>query len=96
MKYIKHPIKITEAGRKVLRARLSLRETQKEFAERMRVHSMTISNWELGRVTRLSRIYREILDAIIERLRAEGKLLPDEAITVTLKGEVEKRGRVIT
>ena len=94
-KYLKHPIVPTELGRRVLRARLSLRETQKEFAERMRVSNITIYNWENGRTERINKIHREMLDTLIKQLKAGGIYMPDEAFQTVYRTQMESRGNAL-
>lgn len=79
----------------VLQVRLSLRETQSEFARHFQVSKTTVYMWEKGRSKRMQRIYRHILDTLKERLQAEGRLLPDAAITVMFKEEVERLNGVV-
>lgn len=90
--YIRHPIKPTELGQLVLRARFSERETQAKFAARFRVSTTTINNWERGKTSRIQKIHREILDSLVSRLRREGRLLPEPILTTILIENVEKDG----
>ena len=89
-KYIKHDARPTKIGIAVLRARLSLRETQEEFSDRFRVSKTTIHKWERGYVTRMQRVYQEMLDALLKRLQAEGRLLPEAVVQTIFKDEVNE------
>lgn len=75
---IQHPMRRTPNAERVLRARLSLRESQVIFAKRFRVSNITVHKWETGKTPYMQKIYQEILGALIERLQAEGRYLPTE------------------
>lgn len=79
------PAVLTELGVAMLRARLSLRETQAEFAKHFRVTVKTVNNWERGRSTRTPAIYTEILAKIIAQLQANGQLLLEEQLQAILR-----------
>lgn len=93
--YIKHPLKPTAVGRAVLQARLSLRETQPEFAKRFKVSHMTIHKWETGKVEHLHRIYRHLLDALVAHLKANGQWMADDILTTVYRTELENKGNAL-
>ena len=64
----------------VLQARLSLKETQMEFANRFRVSAVTVHKWEVGKVDRMHNIYKEILKGLIKGLEANGQLVPRDLL----------------
>lgn len=86
---LKHPIRRTELSEKVLRARLSLRESQTQFAQRFRVTKLTVHNWESGKVLYMQQIYKEILAALIGRLQNEGRYVPVEMYEMFLADKSE-------
>ena len=94
MKYIKHPLKQTEIGMATLRCRLSLRETQNEFAKRFMVTPVTVHNWETGKSQFIQKIHRQILVTLLEKLKKEGLYLPEPVFTAIYRAEFEKRGSV--
>lgn len=77
--------KTTRLAFDTLQARLSLKETQLEFATRFRVSRGTVNKWENGVVEHTQRIYREILLSLLARLKAEGRLVPDELVYTLFK-----------
>lgn len=77
---------ITPMGLTVLRARLSLRESQAQFAIRLHVTTRTLTNWETGRFEPQP-IYRAILERIIAQLRMQGQLLPEETVRQLLRAD---------
>jgi DNA-binding XRE family transcriptional regulator len=93
--YLRHPVKMTDVAYKTLRCRLSLKETQTQFAKRFRVSVTTIVNWETGSVENMSRIYEEIMDSLTARLAEQGRLMPDASIRVLFKEEMERVGDAI-
>lgn len=76
----------------MLRARLSLRETQKEFADRFRVTIVTVHNWESGKTQRIQAIHQEILNKLYLRLKDEGRLMDENAFQSLYRTEIERRG----
>ena len=84
--YLNNPIVQTDLARKVLRARLSLRETQTEFGGRFYVTRITIHNWETSKSNRLQTVHKLILESLLRNLKAEGRLI-DEAILDTVTRE---------
>lgn len=93
--YVRHPIKPTKLGVMCLRARLSLKETQPQFAQRFMVTPVTIHNWESGKSERINAIHQKILDTLIETLRREGRYLPEPEMTVIFKEKLEKKGNAL-
>lgn len=85
----------TETAASVLRARLSLRETQVEFAKRFLVTPVTIHNWETGKVSRMQNIHKKVLEELIKNLKKEGYYLPDEVFTTVFRSELAKHGNAI-
>lgn len=94
-RYIKHPIKPTELSRKVLKARLSLRETQPEFAKRFMVSHITVHNWETGKTRHIQRIHKEILANLLKKLQNEGRLIDDSVLTSIYRTEMENKEYVV-
>ena len=93
--YIKRPLIPTELGAKCLRARLSLRETQTEFAKRFHVTKMTVQHWESGKTIRIQQVHKLILEAIVFNLKRDGHYLPEEVMTTVFREEVEKKGNAL-
>lgn len=93
--YIKRPIVPTEIGAKVLRARLSLRETQSEFAQRFHVTKMTIQHWESGKTLHVQKVHKIILEALVRNLQRDGHYLPQEIMTTVYREVVEKKGNAM-
>lgn len=89
--YRKHQIRRTVNGERALRARLSLRETQEEFAKRFLVSPITIHNWETGKTTHMQGMHKRILEVLVERLKAEGRYMPQEAYETILRTSQEQR-----
>jgi transcriptional regulator with XRE-family HTH domain len=89
---IKHPLIATELSRKTLRARLSLRETQEEFAARFMVSRVTVHNWETGKSFRMQNIHRRILDVLLKNLAAEGRLIDDSIFDTIYRENVASKG----
>jgi transcriptional regulator with XRE-family HTH domain len=90
--YMTHPYRVTPYGMLVLRVRLSLHETQDEFAQRFRVSKNTVSNWERGFTRYPQKIHKEILDMLFHNLGRENKLIPQEQVLVLLREALEARG----
>lgn len=89
---IMRPVRATDIGMRVLRCRLSLKETQDEFAARFRAAGVTISRWERGDVETIHAIYREILDGLESKLKDEKLLVPMELVEIVYKTVLKKRG----
>ena len=89
LKTIRHkrPIYRTELGLRVRQARLSLHETQPEFAKRFMVNVMTIHNWESGRSEFIRPINRHLLTSLLTRLQTEGRLINDDYVRGLLEKE---------
>lgn len=92
--YLTSNFRPTLLSKKVLQARLSLRETQREFSERFLVTPFTVHNWETGKTEHIQKIHRTMLDALLSRLKSEGRLL-DESIFVTIYREQTERKNVL-
>jgi DNA-binding XRE family transcriptional regulator len=92
--YITNPIRVTQLGTQSLRARLSLHETQAEFANRFLVNRFTIGRWETGGTARCAKIHQAILDKLIRRLADEGHLIPEEQVLVLFREAIERRGNL--
>lgn len=90
--FLKNPIRFTELGVKVVQTRLSLKETQKEFANRFMVSPVTIWHWERGKVDAMRRIYKKILDRLHADLAAQDRLLHRDVVLVLFKEDVERSG----
>lgn len=71
---------ITALSLAMLRARLSLRESQAQFAKHFLVTIKTINNWERGRTARAMPIHLAILEKIIGQLKDQGQLVPDDIL----------------
>lgn len=74
---------------------MSLRETQEEFGKRLRVRGLTIHRWEAGKTGRGRRIYEELLNALIGRLRQEQRLLPREFIEHDYERDFARSGNAL-
>lgn len=87
---------MTPLGFKVVQCRLSLKETQEQFAERFRVTTATVCKWERGGVEVTHKIYTEILDLLHKRLKQEGRLISEYLIkqifsdTMSTDGDASK------
>lgn len=93
MTQLKHPIRLTDFGFDCLRARLSLMETQAEFARRFLTSRRSIINWESGATLEpQAKLHRHILNRLIHNLDAEGKLMPREAVLIMFRESQERRG----
>ena len=92
MTSIPHPVRVTPLAVGALRARMSLHETQTEFAKRFRVSRETICNWETGKTGRAQVIHQEILDAIMRNLQSEGKLISKDQVMHLFREVIDKRG----
>ncbi len=90
--YLIKPIKLTEAGFKVVRARLSLQETQQVFANRFMVAKETVHRWEVGRIERFGKMNGLILDTLMDKLDREGRLLPPEVVRMMFREQIEDKG----
>lgn len=88
--FLRYPATPTKLGFAVLRVRLSLRETQAQFANRFRVSSTTVWKWEKGKVKHMQRIYRELLAQTEGQLKASGRLLPEQLVEILFKEELER------
>ena len=84
---IKNPIKPTDIGLMVMRTRLSLRETQAEYAKRFHVSVKTVGNWETGRVRDILPIYKAILFRLQEQLQRQGQLMPEDMLLAIVRQE---------
>lgn len=93
--YLKHPIVPTELGRRVLRARLSLRETQTQFAKRLRVTPVTVHNWESGKTENIQPVHQEMLDGLTAQLKKMGLYMSDEVFISHYQTKIEKRGNAL-
>jgi len=87
--FLRYPPTATRLGLTVLRVRLSLRETQVQFARRFRVSPTTVWKWETGRVEHMQKIYKELLTGFEKELVASGRLLPEQFVEVLFKRDVE-------
>ena len=85
----------TELGKKVLRLRMSVRETQEEFAERFRVTTLTIHNWECGKTEKIQKIHKEMLDTLVKQLKHEGRYMPDDLFSIIYRTQIESRGNAM-
>lgn len=92
--YIRHPIIPTKWGINCLRARLSLGETQTEFAKRFMVQLCTVNNWETGKTKDVNAIHARILSTLIERLKKDGMYMPEPEITTVVRQRLERKGAV--
>jgi transcriptional regulator with XRE-family HTH domain len=88
--YRRNPYRVTEGGVKVLQCRLSLRETQSEFAKRFKVSRMTLHRWENGQTITFHPIYRDILDLLWNRLKRDNMLLPEPVVTTVVRETKER------
>lgn len=86
---------MTPVGVDALQTRLSLKETQSEFASRFRVTPLTVHKWETGKVERMQRIYREILADLKLSLEAKGQLIPKDVIIVFFREDAELRNALL-
>lgn len=93
MPNIKSIPKPSPHGLAILRTRLSLRETQAEFAKRFHVTMKTIGNWETGRVVAMLPIYQALLDRLVEQLAKQGHLIPLELIQEWLRKQQDAASR---
>ena|ERR1051326_1205406 len=84
----------TELGRLALQVRMSLRETQAVFAERFMVNWITVSRWETGKTRGCSRVNHRILLNLRERLKAEGRLLPESVFDTFYNEELERKNEL--
>lgn len=89
---LKHPLIATETSRRVLRARLSLRETQTEFAARFLVTRLTVHNWETGKSVRMQPIHNRVLDSMLQNLKEQGRLIEDALFETMYRETAESRG----
>src|SRR6266699_3444912 len=94
--YARKHIKIipTQHGKETLWARLSLRETQTEFAKRFMVGWLTIHRWETGKSKTSGRIHRQILKTILKKLHDEGRLMPHEAFETFYREEINQKEEI--
>lgn len=92
--YLKHQIQPTALAQKIFRARISLRETQSEFSNRFRTTVSTINNWETGKTKFIQRIHLAILDSIEQRLKHEGRWLPEDLFIIAWKLKLERKNYV--
>ncbi len=90
--YLKTPFKPTTLSKRVLRARLSLRETQKEFAARFMVSHITVYSWEHGRTSKIQPIHERILANTLSNLAANGLLMASELFDTIYRTEIERKG----
>jgi len=87
--------RITPLSIKCLQCRLSLRETQAEFAKRFKTHRVTIVKWENGAIETQHPLAADLLDRLWHKLHQEHKLLPEAAMVTILRQNQEnylKRG----
>jgi transcriptional regulator with XRE-family HTH domain len=94
-KYLKHPITPTKLGIQCLRARLSLRETQKEFAKRFQVQTCTVNNWETGKTQNINKVHQTMLDDLTEKLKREGTYIPADILTTIYREKLERKGNAL-
>ena len=95
-RYVKHPVRLTPWGMSVLRARMSLRETQPEFSKRFMATPVTIHNWESGKSRHPQRIHRSVLDKLVVDLKKQGLWMPDDVFITICRTEVENKGNAVT
>lgn len=86
------PIKVTELSVLCLRVRLSLQETQVQFAKRLHVTRKTISYWEHGHTPRSLPIYMNLLESLQQNLRTRKLLVSREAVNIKLRHMLEEHG----
>lgn len=91
--YLRYAAIKTALGVQVLRVRLSVRETQTQFAERFRVSKTTVHKWERGQTVKMHRLYKEILDNMTAKLMKEGRLVPEEMVDILFRGDRDGLGR---
>lgn len=93
MTRLKTPVRVTDFAVQCLRARLSLGETQTEFAKRFLTSRQTIVNWERGKVIRpQAPIHAHILDRITHNLDAERRLVPREQVETMFREALLRSG----
>ena len=92
---VHHPLRPTQVSIKTIRARLSLRETQVQFAQRFHVAPITVHKWESGKVLSLRPIYQVLMNALEARLRAEGRWLSDDIFAAIYHKELEIKGNAL-
>lgn len=78
-----------------MRARLSLRETQSEFAIRFQVIPRTIQNWEVGASEHVPHIYRFILEDLTKNLKANGIYMHIDVFDPIYRDRLERRGNAL-
>lgn len=81
----------TELSKLALRVRLSLKETQVEFAQRFMVSWLTVHNWETGKSRSCNRLHHQILKSLRARLDGEGRLIPEAAFIAVYRNEIERK-----
>lgn len=91
-RYMKHPIIPTELSFTCLRARLSVKETQRQFAKRFMVQTCTINNWETGKSKFINKVHREILIALCNKLFKEGTYVDAAVVDKVMQERIAKRG----
>src|SRR3990167_445625 len=94
-RYLRHPIKPTQWSKDVMRARLSLSETQAEFAVRFQVIPYTVHNWEIGRSEHVPHIYRFILEDLIKNLKDNGIWLNTDVFDTIYRDRLERKGNAL-
>lgn len=90
--HVKHHKQIPTAwARQVLWTRMSLRETQTEFARRFGISWITIHRWESGKVKKAYHVHERVLGAIMNNLKTEGRLMPQEVFETYYREEIERK-----